>query len=170
MSAATGTTPSVLTRSKEDLPHPNSKKAPKTFTGRHTEVDSFLTEFVEMTNLYNVPTLGRFDVITRYVSRSVAEVMEGLPEYHAKNWIDFVTQMKDLYNHVKVEKTILSSRSRHLRRRQNSQIYPKPIEIPKISAWFLSYWRLAPAAPEDHRRSISEGILDGTTSSRSQSS
>jgi len=104
MSAAAGTTPSVLTRSKEDLPHPNSKKAPKTFTGRHTEVDSFLTEFVEMTNLYNVPTLGRFDVITRYVSRSVAEVMEGLPEYHAKNWIDFVTQMKDLYNHVKVEK------------------------------------------------------------------
>ena len=57
-----------------------------------------------MTNLYNIPTPGCFEVITHYVSHSVAEVMEGLPEYHAKNWIDFITQMKDLYNHVKVEK------------------------------------------------------------------
>ena len=57
-----------------------------------------------MTTLYNVPTPGHFDVITHYVSHCVAEVMEGLLEYHAKNWIDFIKQMKDLYKHVKVEK------------------------------------------------------------------
>ena len=99
MSATAGTTPSVLTRSKVDLPHPNSKKAPKTFTGRHTEVNSFLMEFDEMTKLYNVPSHERFDLITCYVSHHIAEVMEGLAEYHLKNWIDFVKQMKKLYTH-----------------------------------------------------------------------
>ena len=104
MASTIGSTPSVLTRSKADLPHPNSKKAPKTFTGRHDEIESFLREFKEMTNLYNVPTTECFDLVTRYVSRRVSEVIEGLTEYHSKNWQAFVTQMKKLYNHAKTEK------------------------------------------------------------------
>ena len=75
-----------------------------TFTGRHTEVNSFLTEFDEMTNLYNVPSHECFDLITHNFSCHVTEVIEGLMEYHSKNWRDFIKQMKKLYNHVKVEK------------------------------------------------------------------
>ena len=74
------------------------------FTGCHDEIKSFLREFKEMTNLYNVPTTERFDLVTRYVSRQVSEVIEGIIEYHSKHWPDFVTQMKKLYNHAKTEK------------------------------------------------------------------
>ena len=69
MASATGSTTSVLTHSKADLPHPNSKKAPKTFMGRQNEIESLLREFEEMTNLYNVPTPEWFDLVTRYISR-----------------------------------------------------------------------------------------------------
>ena len=92
MASTVGSTPSVLTRSKADLPHPNSKKAPKTFTGHHDEIESFLREFEEMTNLYNVPTTERFDLVTCYVSRRVSEVIEGLIEYHSKHWPDVMTR------------------------------------------------------------------------------
>ena len=51
-----------------------------------------------------VPTLERFNLITCYVSHQVSEVIEGLTEYHSKNWQDFVTQMKKLYNHAKTKK------------------------------------------------------------------
>ena len=74
------------------------------FTGRHTEIESFLREFKEMINLYNVPTLEQFDLIMCYVSHWVSEDIEGLTEYHSKNWQDFITQMKKLYNHAKTEK------------------------------------------------------------------
>ena len=55
------------------------------FTGRHTEIEVFLREFKDMMNLYNVPTLEWFDLITCYVSHQVSEVIEGLTEYHSKN-------------------------------------------------------------------------------------
>ena len=74
------------------------------FTGHHNEIESFLREFEEMTNLYNVPTLEQFDLVMHYVSHQVSKVIEGLTEYHSKNWQDFVTQMKKLYNHAKTEK------------------------------------------------------------------
>ena len=104
MASTIGSTPSVLTCSKANLPHPNLKKAPKMFTGRHNDIELFLREFEEMTNLYNVPTLEQFDLITCYVSHRVSKVIEGLTEYHSKNWQDFITQMKKLYNHAKTEK------------------------------------------------------------------
>ena len=72
--------------------------------GCHDEIKSFLREFEEMTNLYNVPTTEHFDLVTCYISHQVSEVIEGLTEYHSKNWQDFVTQMKKLYNHAKTEK------------------------------------------------------------------
>ena len=70
----------------------------------HDEIESFLREFGEMTNLYNVPTTEHFDLVTHYISHRVSEVIEGLIECHSKNWQDFVTQMKKLYNHAKTKK------------------------------------------------------------------
>ena len=78
MASTIGSTASVLTCSKANLPHPNSKKAPKTFTGHHDEIESFLREFEEMTNLYNVPTPEHFDLVTHYISHQVSEVIEDL--------------------------------------------------------------------------------------------
>src|SRR6266481_2343248 len=98
------TAASVLTRSKADLPPPKSKKAPKMFTGHHAEIESFIREFVQMMNLYNIPATERFELITRYVSRRVAEVIEALTEYQRKDWDGLKKQLKKLYNHIKVEK------------------------------------------------------------------
>ena len=62
MASTVGSTPSVLTCSKADIPHPNSKKAAKMFTGWHTEIEVLIREFEDMTNLYNVPTLECFNL------------------------------------------------------------------------------------------------------------
>src|SRR6266481_7032285 len=97
------TAASVLTRSKADLPPPKSKKAPKMFTGHHAEIESFICEFVQMMNLYNIPATECFELITCYVSRRVAEVIEALTEYQRKDWDGLEKQLKKLYNHIKVE-------------------------------------------------------------------
>src|SRR6266481_5995829 len=100
MSTAT----SVLTRSKADLPPPKSKKAPKMFTGHHAEIESFICEFVQMMNLYNIPATEHFELITCYVSCRVAEVIEALTKYQRKDWDGLEKQLKKLYNHINVEK------------------------------------------------------------------
>src|SRR6266481_9560849 len=98
------TAASVLTRSKADLPPPKSKKAPKIFTGHHAEIESFIHEFIQMMNLYNILATERFELITCYVSRRVAEVIEALTKYQRKDWDGLKKQLKKLYNHIKVEK------------------------------------------------------------------
>src|SRR6266481_6649835 len=98
------TAASVLTQSKADLPPPKSKKAPKMFTGHHAEIESFIRKFIQMMNLYNIPATKHFELITRYVSHRVAEVIEALTEYQRKDWDSLEKQLKKLYNHIKVEK------------------------------------------------------------------
>src|SRR6266481_6962950 len=98
------TAASVLTQSKADLPPPKSKKAPKMFTGHHAKIKSFIHEFIQMMNLYNIPAIEHFELITRYVSCRVAEVIEALTEYQRKDWDSLKKQLKKLYNHIKVEK------------------------------------------------------------------
>src|SRR6266481_4714658 len=98
------TAASVLTQSKADLPPPKSKKAPKMFTGHHAEIERFICEFVQMMNLYNIPATERFELITRYVSHRVAEVIEALTKFQRKDWDGLEKQLKKLYNHIKVEK------------------------------------------------------------------
>src|SRR6266481_2585396 len=98
------TTVSVLTRSKADLPPPKSKKAPKIFTGHHAEIESFIREFIQMMNLYNIPAIEHFELITHYVSHRVAKVIEALTEYQRKDWDSLENQLKRLYNHIKVKK------------------------------------------------------------------
>ena len=149
MDSAVGSTPSVLTHSKANLPHPNSKKAPKTFTGCHNEIESFLREFEEMTNLYNVPTPEHFNFVTCYVSCQVSEVIEGLTEYHSKNWQDFVTQMKKLYNHAKTEKrctqhdldsSITDKTHKFIHDLSNFQKYQ--CGFLRIEGWLLQHWKI----------------------------
>src|SRR6266481_4546157 len=98
------TTASVLTRSKANLPPPKSKKAPKMFTGHHAKIESFICEFVQMMNLYNILAIECFELITCYISHRVAEVIEALTEYQRKDWDSLEKQLKKLYNHIKVEK------------------------------------------------------------------
>src|SRR6266481_7107522 len=98
------TTMSVLTQSKANLPPPKSKKAPKMFTGHHAKIESFIHKFVQMMNLYNIPAIKCFELITRYVSHQVAEVIEALTKYQRKDWDSLKKQLKKLYNHIKVEK------------------------------------------------------------------
>src|SRR6266481_8990071 len=98
------TTMSFLTQSKADLPPPKSKKAPKMFTGHHAEIESFICKFVQMMNLYNIPAIEHFELITCYVSRQVAKVIDALTEYQRKDWDGLEKQLKKLYNHIKVEK------------------------------------------------------------------
>src|SRR6266481_3320609 len=98
------TTMSFLTQSKADIPSPKSKKAPKIFTGHHAEIKSFIHEFIQMMNLYNIPAIKCFELITCYVSHQVAEVIEALTKYQRKDWDSLKKQLKKLYNHIKVEK------------------------------------------------------------------
>jgi len=97
------TNPTPL-RTKADLPPPSSKKAPTIFTGHYAEVDTFLKEFVLMADAYNLTNADRFETILRYVSRPVKEVIEGLHEYTIKDWSKFEDNLRQLYNHAKMEK------------------------------------------------------------------
>src|SRR6266481_7534437 len=74
------------------------------FTGHHAEIESFIREFIQLMNLYNIPAIEHFELITRYVSRRVAEVIEALTKYQRKDWDGLEKQLKKLYNHIKVEK------------------------------------------------------------------
>src|SRR6266481_4879388 len=98
------TTTSVLTQSKADLPPPKSKKAPKMFTGHHAEIKSFIREFIQMMNLYNIPAIKHFKLITQYISHRVAKFIEALTEYQRKDWEGLKKQLKKLYHHIKVKK------------------------------------------------------------------
>src|SRR5882724_11111580 len=94
----------AATRTKADLPPPNSKNAPAIFSGHYAEIDTFLKEFAMMADAYNLNNGDRFDTILRYVTRPVKEVIEGLHEYTTKDWKAFKATLRQLYNHVKMEK------------------------------------------------------------------
>src|SRR5882724_12845946 len=89
---------------KADLPPPNSKKAPAIFSGHYAEINTFLKEFAMMADAYNLNNDDRFNTILHYVTRPVKEVIEGLHEYTTKDWKAFKATLRQLYNHVKMEK------------------------------------------------------------------
>ena len=92
------------TRTKLDFPTPRSRNAPKTFTGRYDEVGSFIKEFEVLADAYNLSNDDRFELVTRYVKRSIREIIEGLEEYHKKDWKKFADNLRKLFDHDRTEK------------------------------------------------------------------
>jgi len=91
-------------RSKIDFPPPRSRHAPKTFSGRYDEVDSFLKEFENLAKTYGLSNDDRFDYVLRYVKRSVREIIEGLQEFADKDWTVFADTLRSLFDHAKLDK------------------------------------------------------------------
>jgi hypothetical protein len=102
------------TRSKLDFPTPRSRQAPKTFSGRYDEVDSFLQEFDALSSAYGLTNDEKFQKITLYVTRSIREVIEGLQEYTDRNWTQFSDTLRRLYDHVKTDRRFKEKDLRNL--------------------------------------------------------
>src|SRR5215472_7659027 len=91
------------TRSVMDFPPPGSRRAPKTFSGKFYEVDSFLEEFDNLAAYYLLSDKDKFAQVVRYVTRSVRDIMEGLSSYKDRKWDEFKDELRMIFEHERLE-------------------------------------------------------------------
>src|SRR5215475_9554712 len=93
----------VPSRTLMDFPPPGSRRAPKTFSGKYFEIESFLQEFDSLAMYYSLTNDEKFRQITRYVTRSVRDIIEGLSAYRDKKWNDFKDALMMLFEHERTQ-------------------------------------------------------------------
>ncbi|KAL5514872.1 hypothetical protein ACEPAG_2188 [Sanghuangporus baumii] len=87
------------TRSVLDMPFANTKYAPKTFMGHFSEVQDFLDHYEQLCNRNNViADADKCRIITRYCSRRVVQVIEGLDHFIIPNWSELKAAILRLYD------------------------------------------------------------------------
>ena len=167
------TTPS--TRSKLEFPTPRSRNAPKTFTGRYDEVGSFIKEFEALADAYNLSNDDRFEFVTRYVKRSIREIIEGLEEYHKKDWTKFANSLRKLFDHDRTERRFKEkdlqkfiSKTRHGRINRLYDFHKYQRRFTRIGGWLHQKGKISDVEyrkyfwkglPKSTRRKLEERML-----------
>ena len=81
-----------------DLPLPGTRSAPKTFKGKHSDVESFLYFFNRLCTKHHITSdADKIESFVHYCSRTVRETLEGLRSYRDKNWDAFARDFTKYY-------------------------------------------------------------------------
>ncbi|KIP02205.1 hypothetical protein PHLGIDRAFT_79469, partial [Phlebiopsis gigantea 11061_1 CR5-6] len=88
----------MTTLTAADLPLLGAKGAPKKFTGSYSDVDQFLYHYNRLCQKFNVVSdQEKIENISQYCSRSVREVLEGLPAFTGNHWTSFTDDIRKYF-------------------------------------------------------------------------
>ncbi|KAH7918693.1 hypothetical protein BV22DRAFT_1051569 [Leucogyrophana mollusca] len=86
--------PSALT-----LPHPGTKQLPKMFKGEYSQVKKFLKHYEKLCDQHRVTLqTEKCENLTQYCSTKVADFIEVLPSYTAKDWHQLKANILEFYD------------------------------------------------------------------------
>jgi len=81
------------------MPVRGSRSAPRTFKGKYTQVERFLTHYNNLLTRYNINNEGeKCRTILEYCSESVSDFIKTLEHYKTPNWIGLENQIKLYYD------------------------------------------------------------------------
>ena len=82
-----------------DMPFPMAKNAPKKFKGHYADIQPFIDHYEQLCTKYNVILdINKCKTITRYCSRKVIQVIEGLTSYTKPDWSKLKKDILRLYD------------------------------------------------------------------------
>ena len=86
-------------RTKADMPARKSKYAPKTFKGQPLYTKEFLSEYEDLLTQNNVTTdKDKCELIRRYCSSQVRDILETVYNAADPNWESFKSQIEKLFD------------------------------------------------------------------------
>lgn len=81
-----------------NFPPPNSKHAPKMFTGKYNEVSRFFKKFDQQARNHRLTDAEKFEHVLEHVSSRVRDVIINLDTFQNAQWDAFVEEVSKLYN------------------------------------------------------------------------
>ncbi|EIN04222.1 hypothetical protein PUNSTDRAFT_138949, partial [Punctularia strigosozonata HHB-11173 SS5] len=139
----------MANRTPIDMPIPGTKQAPF-FKGRWYEVIPFLDAYEQLSTVNNLDNTTKCTYLLRYCPRQVAEVIEGMRAFHARNWPNLRAEIEEQFSADRADRRfeiqdlaheLKRSRRGHIRNIYSFRNYLR--EFGRIAGWLLDKGKIS---------------------------